>query len=317
MTLPLDTVLCGDSLEVLKTLPDESVHCCVTSPPYYGLRDYGMDAQIGREATPEEYIARLTAVFREVRRVLRSDGTLWVNIADSYCGTSSKGDTRDPKYPQGLGGQSVSISRTVRGCKQKDLIGIPWMLAFSLRGDGWYLRNDVIWAKNNPMPESAKDRCTRSHEHIFLLTKSRMYYFDWQAIAEPIAPSTALRKKAGRGAGKYAVPIPGQPQVQNINKPRAKGSITDEMISPVRSKRDVWIINTVPYKGGHFAAYPPKLAETCIMAGCPAGGIVLDPFMGSGTTGLVAKQNGRRYIGIELNTTFCTLARERIGGDDT
>ena len=200
MTMELDTILCGDSLNVLKALPESSVHCCVTSPPYYGLRDYGMDAQIGREATPEEYISRLTAVFREVRRVLRPDGTLWVNIADSYCGTGSKGDTRDPKYPQGRNGQNISLCQAVRGCKQKDMIGIPWMLAFALRADGWYLRNDVIWAKGNPMPESTKDRCTRSHEHIFMLTKSRRYFYDWLAIAEPIAPTTALRKKAGRGA---------------------------------------------------------------------------------------------------------------------
>ena len=315
MTMELDTILCGDSLNVLKALPESSVHCCVTSPPYYGLRDYGMDAQIGREATPEEYISRLTAVFREVHRVLRPDGTLWVNIADSYCGTGSKGDTRDPKYPQGRNGQNISLCQAVRGCKQKDMIGIPWMLAFALRADGWYLRNDVIWAKGNPMPESTKDRCIRSHEHIFMLTKSRRYFYDWLAIAEPIAPTTALRKKAGRGVGKYSAPVPGQPQTQNINKPREKGSITDDMISPVRAKRDVWFINTVPYKGGHFAAYPPLLAETCILAGCPKGGIVLDPFMGSGTTGLAAKRHGRHYIGIELNTEFCSLARERIGGD--
>lgn len=223
MTMELDTILCGDSLDVLKALPESSVHCCVTSPPYYGLRDYGMDAQIGREATPEEYISRLTAVFREVRRVLRPDGTLWVNIADSYCGTGSKGDTRDPKYPQGRNGQNISLCQAVRGCKQKDMIGIPWMLAFALRADGWYLRNDVIWAKGNPMPESTKDRCTRSHEHIFMLTKSRRYFYDWLAIAEPIAPTTALRKKAGRGVGKYSSPVPGQPQTQNINKPRKKG----------------------------------------------------------------------------------------------
>lgn len=194
MTMELDTILCGDSLNMLKALPESSVHCCVTSPPYYGLRDYGMDAQIGQEATPEEYISRLTAVFREVRRVLRPDGTLWVNIADSYCGTGSKGDTRDPKYPQGRNGQSISLCQAVRGCKQKDMIGIPWMLAFALRADGWYLRNDIIWAKGNPMPESTKDRCTRSHEHIFMFTKSRRYFYDWLAIAEPIAPRPPCAK---------------------------------------------------------------------------------------------------------------------------
>lgn len=206
MTMELDTILCGDSLNVLKALPESSVHCCVTSPPYYGLRDYGMDAQIGREATPEEYISRLTAVFREVHRVLRPDGTLWVNIADSYCGTGSKGDTRDPKYPQGRNGQNISLCQAVRGCKQKDMIGIPWMLAFALRADGWYLRNDVIWAKGNPMPESTKDRCTRSHEHIFMFTKSRRYFYDWLAIAEPIAPTTALRKRLG--AAWASIPLP-------------------------------------------------------------------------------------------------------------
>lgn len=317
MTMPVDTILCGDSLSILKTLPAESVHCCVTSPPYYGLRDYGMDAQIGREATPEEYISRLTAVFREVKRVLREDGTLWLNIADTYCGTGSKGESCDPKYPQGRNGQNVSISRIVRGCKPKDLIGIPWLLAFSLRNDGWYLRNDIIWAKGNPMPESAKDRCTRSYEHIFLFSKARKYHFDSLAIAEPISPITALRKKAGRGFGKYSSPVPGQPQTQNINKPRAAGFYNDTNISPVRSKRDVWFINTVPYKGGHFAAYPPLLAETCILAGCPTGGIVLDPFMGSGTTGAAAKKLNRHYVGVELNIDFCALAKARIGGDAT
>ncbi len=317
MTVPVNTILCGDCLDVLKTLPDESVHCCVTSPPYYALRDYGMDAQIGREETPEQYIARLTEVFREVKRVLRSDGTFWLNISDTYCGTGGKGDARDPKYPMGRNGQSVALNRTVRGCKQKDLIGIPWMLAFSLRADGWYLRNDVIWEKANPMPESAKDRCTRCYEHVFLLTKSKKYYFDWLAVAEPISPNTAARKLAGRGFGKYSVAIPGQPQPQNINKPREAGAITEADISPVRAKRDVWHINTVPYKGGHFAAFPPKLAETCILAGCPVGGITLDPFFGSGTTGLAAKRLDRHYIGIELNTEFCALARARIGGDTT
>ena len=210
MTMELDTILCGDSLDVLKALPESSVHCCVTSPPYYGLRDYGMDAQIGREATPEEYISRLTAVFREVRRVLRPDGTLWVNIADSYCGTGSKGDTRDPKYPQGRNGQNISLCQAVRGCKQKDMIGIPWMLAFALRDYGWYLRSDIIWQKANPMPESCKDRPSRCYEHVFLLTKSRSYYYDALAIAEPMAPSSIARYKRGRIRRKYADEIPGQ-----------------------------------------------------------------------------------------------------------
>lgn len=304
-----------DCLLALRDLPDESVNCCVTSPPYYALRDYGMDAQIGREDSPEEYIRRLVLVFREVRRVLTNDGTLWLNIADTYCGTGNKGGYLDPKNPKGRNGQSVSLARRASECKQKDMIGIPWLLAFALRADGWYLRSDIIWCKANPMPESCKDRPSRCYEHVFLLTKSKKYYYDALAIAEPIAEGTAARYKGGRSASsKYAEEIPGQGKVQKLNAARAAGTITDADISPVRNARDVWHINTVPYKGGHFAAYPPKLAERCILAGCPRGGIVLDPFFGSGTTGLAAVKNDRRYIGIELNAEYCELAKERIGG---
>ena len=304
-----------DCLAALRDLPDESVNCCVTSPPYYALRDYGMDAQIGREDSPEEYIRRLVLVFREVRRVLTHDGTLWLNIADTYCGTGNKGGYLDPKNPKGRNGQSVSLARRASECKQKDMIGIPWLLAFALRADGWYLRSDIIWCKANPMPESCKDRPSRCYEHVFLLTKSKKYYYDALAIAEPIAEGTAARYKGGRSASsKYAEEIPGQGKVQKLNAARAAGTITDADISPVRNARDVWHINTVPYKGGHFAAYPPKLAERCILAGCPRGGIILDPFFGSGTTGLAAVKNDRRYIGIELNAEYCELAKERIGG---
>ncbi len=307
-----------ECLAALRELPDESVNCCVTSPPYYALRDYGMDAQIGREDTPDEYIKRLLLVFREVRRVLTRDGTLWLNIADTYCGTGNKGAYLDPINPQGRNGQGLSLARRVSDCKQKDMIGIPWLLAFALRADGWYLRSDIIWCKANPMPESCRDCPSRCYEHIFLLTKSKKYYYDALAIAEPIAPTTAARYKSGRaGNHKYSEAIPGQGKVQKINQARAAGVITDEDISPVRNARDVWHINTVPYKGGHFAAYPPKLAERCILAGCPRGGIVLDPFFGSGTTGLAAVQNDRRYIGIELNAEYCELAKKRIGGDTT
>ena len=304
-----------NSLLALRDLPDGSVNCCVTSPPYYALRDYGMDAQIGREDSPEEYIRRLVLVFREVRRVLTEDGTLWLNIADTYCGTGNKGGYLDPKNPKGRNGQSVSLARRASECKQKDMIGIPWLLAFALRADGWYLRSDIIWCKANPMPESCKDRPSRCYEHVFLLTKSKKYYYDALAIAEPIAEGTAARYKGGRSASsKYAEEIPGQGKVQKLNAARAAGTITDADISPVRNARDVWHINTVPYKGGHFAAYPPKLAERCILAGCPRGGVVLDPFFGSGTTGLAAVKNDRRYIGIELNAEYCELAKERIGG---
>ena len=318
MRIEMDKIYCGDSLQVLQTLPENAVDCCVTSPPYYALRDYGADGQIGREATPEEYVSRITAVFHEVKRVLTPEGTCWLNIADTYCGTGSKADHQDPKYPKGRNGQQVAFNHRAPGCKPKDLIGIPWLVALALRGDGWYLRSSIIWYKTNPMPESCKDRPTRCYEHIFLLTKSKKYFYDAAAIAEPLAPTTAARYRTGRSAGqKYADEVPGQGNVQGLNRARS-GSYYDEALMPtMRNRRDVWLINTVPYKGGHFAAFPPKLAETCIKAGCPKGGVVLDPFFGSGTTGAAAKQLDRHYIGIEINAEYCALARARIGGTDT
>ena len=307
-----DRILCGDALEMLRTLPDNSVHCCVTSPPYYALRDYGVDGQIGREDTPAQYVARLTDVFSEVRRVLRPSGTLWLNIADTYAGKGNQGDSVDPKYPNGRTGQTVAINRRVEGCKAKDMIGIPWMLAFALRDSGWYLRSDIIWMKANPMPESCKDRPSSCYEHVFLLTKSRSYYYDAAAIAEPVAESTPMRMRRKFGKNKYSAGIPGQAH-QHLNDYRPNG-YAEEDIPLLRNKRDVWQINSVPYKGAHFAAYPPKLVETCLLAGCPQDGIVLDPFLGSGTTAAVAKQMGRHYIGIELNPDYCELAKQRIGG---
>ena len=307
-----DRILCGDALEMLRTLPDNSVHCCVTSPPYYALRDYGVDGQIGREDTPAQYVARLTDVFSEVRRVLRPSGTLWLNIADTYAGKGNQGDSVDPKYPNGRTGQTVAINRRVEGCKAKDMIGIPWMLAFALRDSGWYLRSDIIWMKANPMPESCKDRPSRCYEHVFLLTKSRSYYYDAAAIAEPVAESTPMRMRRKFGKNKYSAGIPGQAH-QHLNDYRPNG-YAEEDKPLLRNKRDVWQINSVPYKGAHFAAYPPKLVETCLLAGCPQDGIVLDPFLGSGTTAAVAKQMGRHYIGIELNPDYCALAEQRIGG---
>ena len=307
-----DRILCGDALEMLRTLPDNSVHCCVTSPPYYALRDYGVDGQIGREDTPAQYVARLTDVFSEVRRVLRPSGTLWLNIADTYAGKGNQGDSVDPKYPNGRTGQTVAINRRVEGCKAKDMIGIPWMLAFALRDSGWDLRSDIIWMKANPMPESCKDRPSRCYEHVFLLTKSRSYYYDAAAIAEPVAESTPMRMRRKFGKNKYSAGIPGQAH-QHLNDYRPNG-YAEEDIPLLRNKRDVWQINSVPYKGAHFAAYPPKLVETCLLAGCPQDGIVLDPFLGSGTTAAVAKQMGRHYIGIELNPDYCELAKQRIGG---
>lgn len=288
----------------------------MTSPPYYALRDYGVDGQIGREATPKDYIMRLTEVFTEVRRILRSDGTLWLNISDTYAGKGNQGEYVDAKNPHGRNGQAVALNYKVEGCKPKDMIGIPWMLAFALRDAGWYLRNDIIWMKENPMPESVKDRCARCYEHIFLFSKSRKYHFDYKAISEPIAPATAQRLKRGISErNKYGIAIPGQVQQQTINRPREHGEITEDKINPLRNKRDVWIINTVPFKGGHYAAYPPKLVEICLLAGCPEGGVVLDPFMGSGTTGMVAKQLNRHYIGVELNPEYADLALARIGGE--
>ena len=241
--LKTDTIINRDALYALRELPEESVHCCVTSPPYYALRDYGLDMQIGREDTPEQYIDRLTEVFRELRRVLRSDGTLWLNIADTYCGTGNKGYHADPKNPKGRNGQQIARNNRVSGCKQKDLIGIPWLLAFALRADGWYLRSDIIWQKENPMPESVKDRPTRCYEHIFLLTKSKKYFYDAAAIAEPLAPTTAARYRTGRSAGqKYADEIPGQGKVQGLNRARS-GSYYDEALMPtMRNRRDVWLM---------------------------------------------------------------------------
>lgn len=314
MSMEYDCIFCGDALDVLRTLPDNSVHCCITSPPYYALRDYGVDGQIGREDTPAQYVARLTEVFSEVRRVLRPNGTLWLNIADTYAAKGKPGESMDSKYPKGRTGQMAELNRRVDSCKAKDMIGIPWMLAFALRDTGWYLRSDIIWMKANPMPESCKDRPSRCYEHIFLLTKSRSYYYDAAAIAEPMAPSSIARYKRGRIGGKYAEEVPGQGNIQGLNKARSGSYYEDGAVPTVRNKRDVWQINPFPYKGGHFAAFPPKLVETCLLAGCPQEGIVLDPFLGSGTTAAVAKQMGRHYIGIELNPDYCTLAEQRIGG---
>ena len=310
--MELDTIFCGNALDVLRTLPDNFVHCCITSPPYYALRDYGVDGQIGREDTPAQYVARLTDVFSEVRRVLRPNGTLWLNIADTYCGSGSKGDHLAPKNPSGRNGQRVSLAQRVENVKAKDMLGIPWMLAFALRDSDWYLRSDIIWMKANPMPESCKDRPSRCYEHIFLLTKSKSYYYDAAAIAEPVAESTPMRMRRKFGKNKYSAGIPGQAH-QHLNDYRPNG-YAEEDIPLLRNKRDVWQINSVPYKGAHFAAYLPKLVETCLLAGCPPDGIVLDPFLGSGTTAAVAKQMGRHYIGIELNPDYCTLAEQRIGG---
>lgn len=327
------TILCGDALEQMQALPDRSVDCCVTSPPYYGLRDYGVDGQIGLEQTPDEYIARLVEVFTEVRRALADDGTLWVNIGDSYAG-SGKGGAKHPDnakhYKQGTSRGMIGSEATTHvswgAVKPKNLLGIPWRLAFALQSDGWYLRQDIIWSKPNPMPESVTDRCTKSHEYIFLLSKSPRYYFDAVAISEravgfddspprgsegAFGTSQQGRRKGNnltfRGGGIYtngksfANSVPAERESHG-NTPNPTG---------LRNKRSVWTVATVGYKEAHFATFPPELIRPCIRAGCRPGGTVLDPFFGSGTTGEVALQEGRQVIGIELNPDYVALAHDR------
>lgn len=294
------TLHVGDALEVLKTLDSESVNTCVTSPPYYGLRDYGHDGQVGRESTPEEFISNLVQIFREVKRVLSKDGTLWVNIGDSYCGTGSKGEYQDPKNKKGRNGQSKSLTQKLEGVKSKDLIGIPWMLAFALRADGWYLRQDIIWHKPNPMPESVQDRCTKSHEYIFLMSKSPKYYFDSDSIKEPLSEKSDVEYRNNLRKGKE----------YNVKSPY-KSNFPSSFNLDGKNKRSVWTVSTKPYSGAHFAVYPPELIETCIKAGCPEGGIVLDPFFGSGTTGETANRLGRKFLGIELNPEYAEIAYKR------
>lgn len=327
-------IIQGDALNVLRTLETESINCCVTSPPYYNLRDYGCEGQIGLEKTPEEYIQKLVEIFREVRRVLKKDGTLWVNIADSYAG-SGKGRVKGGIAKRETFGKVQSCNYgTINGvllktesdsCKPKDMIGIPWMLAFALRADGWYLRQDIIWHKPNPMPESVKDRCTKSHEYIFLLSKSPKYYFDDEAISEPVAAATVKRMNQnldqqsgsctpGKANGNMKAAAPrygGKKYTESPDKFYRTKSGHAYDFRPRRKKRDVWTVTTKPFKGAHFATFPPDLIEPCILAGCPEGGIVLDPFGGSGTTGMVAKQNGRDFVLIELSEEYIKLCENR------
>lgn len=281
---------------------------CVTSPPYYGLRDYGTDGQIGIEQTPDEYIARLVTVFGEVYRVLADDGTLWLNIGDSYAGSgkgpmtiSANGKNKDVFDMQS---RIYEVPKRWRGIKPKDMIGIPWMLAFALRERGWYLRSDIIWHKTNCLPESIKDRPTKCYEHIFLLAKSAHYYYDYKAIREPLKEVSRERYKRGRSSNSKYV---GQ---QGITQVRENFADFDQQY---RRKRDVWEVSTNSYKmDEHFAMFPERLIEPCVLAGSKIGGVVLDPFFGSGTTGAVAKRLGRSYIGIDLNAHYLEKAKERI-----
>ena len=304
-----------DCLDGLKTLPDNSIDCCVTSPPYYGLRDYGVVGQIGLEETPEAYIERLVDVFMEVYRILKPTGTLWLNIGDSYWGGKgySGSSAGIYQYERRKGGKSITpecssfggkgtirpTDRKHEYIKAKDLIGIPWMLAFELRRAGFYLRQDIIWHKPNPMPESVNDRCTKSHEYIFLLTKSAKYYFDNEAILEPAAYD-------GRKDSFYKG---GHKDMNCGAHERWANKIGDR---PARNKRDVWSVCTKSEKESHFAVFPDSLIVDCIKAGCPENGIVLDPFMGSGTTAVVARKLNRNYIGFELNPKYIKIAERKI-----
>ena len=300
-------LLIGDALEQLRTLPSESVHTCVTSPPYYNLRDYGMAGQIGSETSVEAYLQKLVRVFREVRRVLREDGTLWVNMGDSYATRSGKQPPTNTRNSYGH-----TEKRTPQGYKYKDLIGVPWQLAFALREDGWYLRQDIVWYKTNAMPESVKDRCTKSHEYIFLLSKSERYYFNAAAIREPVA-SIKGNARTFRGGGTYV----GGQSYSNSACVERKSHGNCENQAGYRNKRDVWPVSTTGFRGAHFAVFPEKLIEPCIVAGCPESGIVLDPFMGSGTTGVVAKRLGREFIGIDLNSEYVEISASRIKMEGT
>jgi DNA modification methylase len=354
-------ILIGDCREKLRELPDASVNCCVTSPPYFGLRDYGtaqweggsadcdhkqttarkdggranigafngssasnsdkgamnyrevcgkcgatrVDRQMGLEPTPDEFVAGMVEVFQEVKRVLRDDGTLWLNIGDSYASGRGESQGVDPKQGARRFGKRPQDGK-IPDCKNKDLIGIPWMLAFALRADGWYLRQDIIWSKPNPMPESVRDRCTKAHEYLFLLSKGPRYYYDADAIAEKsIHAGAVVTNNDGKNGqmGKFGATRGGFLKDGGVK------------VGETRNKRSVWEVAAQPFSEAHFATYPPALIEPCILAGCPKGGTVLDPFFGAGTTGLVADRLGRNCIGVELNPEYAAIAQRRLEAD--
>jgi len=361
------TIMIGDVREQLRTLADNSVHCIVTSPPYWGLRDYGVDGQIGLEASPAEFIAAMVDVFEDLRRVLRPDGTCWMNMGDSYAGGRYHTGHPDPLRTKNDGlteamrGQrkmiasrrrdSAPIPRSdmrVPGLKPKDLVMMPHRLAIALQDAGWWVRQDIVWSKPNPMPESVRDRCTKAHEYIFLLTKSDKYFYDADAIAEPLGSASVARLAQDVDSQHGSARVPGKTNgaMKAVGR-RAAGNRThkgtsayeggDEKLRTkaglisfaererakveagdlvgTRNKRSVWSMATQPYSDAHFATFPPELPETCIKAGCPPGGTVLDPFFGAGTTGLVAERLQRDCIGIELNPAYAEIARRRIISD--
>lgn len=339
-SLPLDRILHADVLDGLRSLSDESVHCVVTSPPYWGLRDYGVAGQIGLEPTPAAYLERMLEVFVEVLRVLRRDGTCWLNIGDSYAG--SWGAQGQQGASGQVAGRSACAERQIAcaarvdsgagslkrtpGLKNKDMCGIPWRLALALQAGGWWLRSDIIWAKPNPMPESVTDRPTKSHEYLFLLTKAERYFYDAAAIREPAAGSNdhdltgpgyaAPGQSAHTGTRKAKVPggwdtgAGAHGTIHRDGRTSAEYQVVETL--PGRNARSVWSIATEPCPEAHFATFPQSLVTRCIKAGCPAGGVVLDPFMGSGTVALVAKKLGRHFIGVELNADYIRIAEKRL-----
>ena len=317
-------IMVGDCRESVRSLPSESVQSCITSPPYFGLRDYGKTGQIGLEADFSLFVNEITSVFREVRRVLKDDGTLWLNIGDTYA--SAGGTTQAHRDSNGgfnratksRGNQGCSASAAVSrpstigtGVKTKDLIGIPWRVALALQADGWYLRSDIIWHKPNPMPESVTDRPTKSHEYLFLFAKQPRYYYDHKAILEPCTSTDDRRYDGGRHS--YS----GEGTKKSQADPDLMRTRIGAVVIPKegRNKRSVWSIPTRPFKGAHFATYPPQLIEPCVLAGTKSGDLILDPFAGSGTTGLVALRHGRSFIGCELNENYAAIARHRIIDD--
>lgn len=331
----LDTVLQGDALEVLKTLPDESVNCCICSPPYFQLRSY-VDAnnpikahEIGIEQTPQEYVANLVAIFREVKRVLRCDGTFWLNLGDSYNGSGKGGGTGEfsQKQVTNKGSYTDVKPSRLKELPAKNLFGIPWRVAFALQDDGWILRSDIIWHKGNSMPESVRDRPTRAHEYIFLFAKSPKYYYDADSIKTPVKPTSIKRLgRAVKATHKNVNGAPGQ-TVHSMAKPRPNVNKQDGVgkrqystfnerydgqVVPMANRRSVWVIPTQGTKFKHFASYPEALVEPMILAGCPEGGVVLDPFAGSGTTLLVARNLKRHFIGVELNPEYIKICHERL-----
>lgn len=324
-----NTIYCGDSLEILKTFPNESVNCCITSPPYFNLREYPHDKQMGLEETPELYIYKMVAIFSEVKRVLKKNGTCWINIGDSYAG-SGRGNNTNSKQGTNKGSifEGKNSGYVPKGLKPKDLMGIPWRLAFALQDDGWWLRSDIIWNKTNCLPESVKDRCTRSHEYVFMLTKSAKYWYDADAIKEPAKQVSIERlKRAVTNKSKYVKQTPGGQLKQGIHRERAnckrlegKAATTfqggDHLVATFKNnkvnKRSVWNVPVSRFRGNHFATFPESLIMPMVKSGCPENGIIIDPFMGAGTTAVVSKKLGRKYVGIEISESYVKMANKRI-----